>query len=271
MTALYIIGAIVLALAAGYLLTLRGRSGQPGMEELKKYVYTHRGLHGPGVPENSLAAFRAGVEKGYGTELDIHLLKDGSLAVIHDSSLLRVTGQEGTVEELTAQDLPRYKLGGTEEVIPLFSRVLEVYQGRTPLIIELKVHEGNYAALCQAACDAMEGYEGSWCMESFDPRCIRWLKKHRPQILRGQLSSNYFRDGSKLPWVLRLALTENLLNFLTKPDFIAYEYRDRRRLGNFLSRRLWGVQGVSWTLRSKEEYNTAVQEGWLPIFENFIP
>ena len=30
-----------------------------------------------------------------------------------------------------------------------------------------------------------------------------------------------------------------------------------------------GVAGVSWTLRTKEDYNTAVDDGWIPIFENF--
>ena len=80
---------IILILAILYLLALRGRSGHPGVEKLRGWNYTHRGLHGNGVPENSLAAFRAGVEKGYGSEFDVHLLKDGGLAVVHDSLLKR--------------------------------------------------------------------------------------------------------------------------------------------------------------------------------------
>ena len=36
-------------------------------------------------------------------------------------------------------------------------------------------------------------------------------------------------------------------------------------------RRLWRVQGVSWTLRSKEDHDTALKEGWLSIFEGFRP
>ena len=87
-------------LGAGYLLALKGRTGHPGLGELRGWNYAHRGLHGAGVPENSLAAFRAAVEHGYGAELDVHLLKDGGLAVIHDSRLERTTGKPGKVEEL---------------------------------------------------------------------------------------------------------------------------------------------------------------------------
>ena len=60
-------------------------------------------------------------------------------------------------------------------------------------------------------------------------------------------------------------------NLLTRPDFIAYKYADRHTFGTNICRKLWKVQGVSWTLRTKEEYDTAVSEGWIPIFENFIP
>ena len=54
-----------------YVLALRGRSGHPGLAELRKWNYAHRGLHNASRPENSMAAFRAALEKGYGIELDV--------------------------------------------------------------------------------------------------------------------------------------------------------------------------------------------------------
>ena len=66
-------------------------------------------------------------------------------------------------------------------------------------------------------------------------------------------------------------MTHSLTHFFTMPDFTAYRYADRKNLSTFICRKLYGVQGASWTLRSKEEYDTAVKEGWLPIFENLIP
>jgi glycerophosphoryl diester phosphodiesterase len=211
------------------------------------------------------------VERGYGAEYDVHLLKDGNLAVIHDSNLKRTTGQEGRVEDLTTEDLKNYRLEGTEETIPTFREVLDTFAGKTPMIIELKAEE-NAAALCEAACKAMEGYEGVWCMESFDPRCVYWLKKNRPEIPRGQLAENSFRNrDSKLPWYLKLVLSYHLENFLCKPDFVAYDYGTRKNLSNFLCRKLWKLDGVSWTLRSPADHKTAEKEGWIPIFEHYEP
>ena len=263
---------IVLILLILYLLSLRGRSGYPGVEKLRGWNYAHRGLHSKGVPENSLAAFRAAVEHGYGAEFDVHLLRDGGLAVIHDSSLKRTTGHDGKIEELTTKELCNYRLEGTEETIPTFQEVLEVFSGKTPLIIELKPEGGNHEALCMAACAAMAGYEGVWCMESFDPRVIYWLRKNRPDIIRGQLAENYLRKPkNKLPLVLKIALAFHLENFLCRPDFIAYDYGTRKVLSNPICRKLWGVEAVSWTLRSPEEHETALKEGWIPIFENYLP
>jgi glycerophosphoryl diester phosphodiesterase len=219
-----------------------------------------------------MAAFRAALEGGYGIELDLHLLKDGTLAVFHDGTLVRMTGAEGRPEDLTAADLPNYKLGGTEETIPLFTQVLELYAGKAPMIVELKPAGGNHAALAQAACDLLERYDGPYCIESFDPRCIHWLKKNRPHIVRGQLAEDFVSNKkSPLSPVLKCILTHQLENFLIRPDFVAYKYADRKTLGNFLARKLWGAQGVSWTLKSQQELDTAVEEGWLPIFEGFTP
>ena len=266
-----VIIVILIVLFLFYLLSLRGRTGQPGLAELCRWRYAHRGLHTPGVPENSMAAFRAALEAGFGIELDLHLLTDGGLAVIHDSRLERTTGKPGKVEELSSAQLSEYPLEGTAQTIPLFPQVLELFAGKAPLIIELKPDGDNYAALCEAAVAAMDGYSGPWCMESFDPRCILWLRKHRPDIIRGQLSKNYFKDKSALPGLMKFVLTYNLLNFLTRPDFIAYHYSTRKNMSNSLCRRLWGIQGVSWTIRTPQEFEEATKEGWIPIFENFLP
>ena len=262
---------LLLLLAVIYLFAIRCRSGHPGLKELQGWSYAHRGLHSKGVPENSMAAFKAALDHGYGIELDVHLLKDGSLAVFHDGSLLRMTGQEGRPEDLTAADLASFRLGGTEETIPLFSQVLEQAKGRAPLIVELKSTTGNFAALTEAAVKMLEGYEGVYCIESFDPRCIGWLKKHRRSLIRGQLAENFFRSGGNMSFVLKLLMSWQLTHFLTKPDFVAFKYRDRKNLGTFLSRKLWGAQGVSWTLKTQEELDIAEKEGWIPIFEGFTP
>ncbi len=267
---MYILVILLLALLL-YVFALSGRRKHPGLQALQGFSYAHRGLHGEGRPENSLAAFQAAVDGGFGAELDIHLLADGNLAVIHDSALLRTTGTEGRVEELTTGQLKDCFLEGTEETIPEFSQVLEIFDGKAPLIVELKSVDNNYAQLCDTACRLLDRYHGPYCLESFDPRCILWLRQHRPELIRGQLVENFLKAKSTIPWLLRFCVTHQLFNFILRPDFVAHKYADRKNPGNFLVRKLWGIQGVSWTLQTQEEYNTAVQEGYLPIFEGFIP
>ena len=263
---------ILLFLAMAYLGAVSARVAHPGLKELQGWSYAHRGLHGNGLPENSMAAFKAALDGGYGIEFDLHLLKDGNLAVIHDSLLKRTTGAEGKVEDLTTEELRNYHLEGTEQTIPTFRELLDLYAGKAPLIVELKPEGGNHAALCQTACDMLASYKGAYCIESFDPRCIQWLRKNRPQVIRGQLSEDFVKNDKKMPLLLRFVLTHLLMNFLTVPDFVAYKFADRHRsLSVWLCRKLYCAQGVSWTLRSKEDYDTAVKEGWLPIFEGFRP
>ena len=263
---------LLIVLILLYIFALRCRKGHPGLEALKGWSYAHRGLHGEGVPENSMAAFKAALDGGFGIEFDVHLLADGNLAVIHDSLLNRTTGQAGRIEDLTTEQLKDYRLEGTEETIPTFGQLLELYAGKAPLIVELKPVDGNHAQLTETACKMLESYPGPYCLESFDTRCIQWLKKHRPELIRGQLAYDYVSSKEDLPDILKFVLKHNLLNFTCVPDFVAYRYCDRKKtLSNDLCRKLWKAQGVSWTLKTKEEYDTAVSEGWLPIFEGFLP
>ena len=262
---------LLLVLTAVYLFALAGRTGHRGLKDLQGWSYAHRGLHGKGIPENSMAAFRAALDHGFGIEFDLHLLKDGNIAVIHDSLLKRTTGAEGRIEDLTTEDLKNYRLEGTEETIPTFRELLDLYAGKAPLIVELKPVNGNHAKLAETVCNMLQDYPGVYCIESFDPRCVAWLKKNRPQIIRGQLSENFFRSDPKMSLPLKLMLSTLVDNLVTRPDFVAYKFADRKNLSVFLCRKLFRLQGVSWTLRSKEEYDIAVMEGWLPIFENFIP
>ena len=97
------------------------------------------------------------------------------------------------------------------------------------------------------------------------------VKKLRPEICRGQLSMNFCKDPSGLPFYKRVIAGNMLLNFLTRPDFIAYKFEDRKALSPTLCRTLWGIQEVSWTIRQKEDLLNAEQAGSIGIFECFDP
>ena len=265
---------IILVLFEAYALLLTCRNGHSGLKELRLFRYAHRGFHDkPAIPENSMAAFRRALQNYYGVELDVHLMADGHLAVIHDSSLKRTAGADVEIEDLTKADLENYRLEGTEEKIPLFSEVLRLFEGKTPLIVELKTARGNHAALTEAACAMLDRYDVSCCIESFDPRCLMWLKKHRPDVVRGQLSHAFLKKGKdggqSLP--MRFVLQHMLLNCVTRPDFVAYCLEDRKNLSVALCRKIYKVQEVNWTIKSKEEMEEAERLGNLVIFEQFDP
>lgn len=272
MLTICIILIVLLALDLLFTLALRCRKGHPKWELLKKYRYAHRGFHDkPVIPENSLPAFRRAIEHGFGAELDVHLLRDGTLAVFHDSDLRRCANVDGQIEDLTLEELKQLRLEGTDEQIPTFDEVLALFESATPLIIELKTARGNHHALAKAVCERLDTYKGEFCIESFDPFALIDVKKLRPEICRGQLSMNFEKDKAGLPWYKRFIAGNLLLNFLTVPDFIAYKFEDRKGYCLRACVRTWGAQEVSWTIRKKEDLLACEADGSIPIFERFDP
>lgn len=272
----FLITAIVLLiLAVIYLISLLPRRNHPGWEAFRTARFAHRGLHnaGAGRPENSMAAFRAAIEKGFGAELDLHLMADGNLAVVHDSDLTRVCGKKGVIEDLRREDLKNYPLQGTGETIPLFGDVLDLFAGKTPLIVELKVERGNAAALTDAAMAALADWHGTYCVESFHPGVLLRLKKKYPRVIRGQLSQNFLKGGevNGLSLPVRFALTNLLTSVLTRPDFIAYNCLDRKNISLRIMKRLYGVHEAAWTVRDRETMAALEREGVPCIFEKFLP
>ena len=261
MKAIIIIIIVLLVLFWLYLLCLRCRRGKMDQAYFRQWRYAHRGLHDreKGIPENSMAAFKRAAANGFGAELDVHLMKDGKLAVIHDASLLRTAGADVEIEDLTVEALDQYPLEGTEQRIPLLEEVLPLFTDRAPLIVELKAERGNAAALAAAASRVLKKYKGAYCVESFDPRCLMWLWQNEPDILRGQLSENFTAhgDAQHLPGGIRWILSNLLLNVRTRPDFIAYRFEDRGNLSLRLCRGFYKVQEASWTVRDRETMEKA--------------
>ena len=246
----------------------KNRKRREKMSRLSGVRYAHRGLYAnPSIPENSRKAFRLAVKNGYGAELDVHLLSDGTLAVIHDSLLKRMTGKEGVIEDCTQEDLSSLYLAGTQETVPTFQDVLEIFHGKMPLIIELKTYNGNAAAITQAVCKVLDDYTGLYCLESFDPQVLVWLRQNRLDIIRGQLSMDFIKERGDLTLPQAVIMTHLLHVFIIRPDFIAYRFKDRKKLGNRFCLRILGIQGVSWTLRNSREVAIAEKEGLWPIFE----
>ena len=137
---------ILLLAAVPFLLLAPGRASAGQKAAFIRRNYAHRGLHtkDQSIPENSLRAFGLAVENGYGMELDVQLSKDGQVVVFHDDTLNRICGVDKRVDEMTYEELKKLSLAGSiNDHIPLFSEVLAMVNGDTPLIVELKTGKRN--------------------------------------------------------------------------------------------------------------------------------
>ena len=241
-------------------------------QHLTGWDYAHRGLYDNehGIPENSMAAFRRAVDKGYGIELDVHLTADNQLVVFHDDTLTRMCGMNKKISSFLYSDLMQLRLLGTEEGIPLIKDVLELIDGKVPLIIELKVDGSNQNLLCPLVWQLLSRYKGDYCIESFHPFVLQWFKRHEPQVVRGQLSCNFFKENPHCDIVLFL-MSNLMTNFFTHPDFIAYKYLDLDNPAVIYNRKLFHIMTVVWTIPGKPTYDRFKNKVDVMIFEGFEP
>lgn len=250
---------------------LGGTRHQGSFASSNRLYFAHRGLHDnrTDAPENSMKAFRKAVNAGYGIELDVQLTKDRVPVVFHDETLKRACGAAGKVRDYTYEELQQFVLFQSGERIPKFSDFLNLVDGKVPLIIEIKVYE-KAEAVCRLADELIRAYRGVYCIESFHPLAVKWYKDHRPEVVRGQLSSNFNKPG-KTESPPMLLVHYLLLNFLGRPDFIAYDCRFKKNLSRILCRKMYSALSVAWTVKSQKELDECRKDFDLFIFEGFIP
>lgn len=265
MTVLYIIlGVIALLIFLYFLVFIRPNAK---LDENKNLLcnYAHRGLHSKTVPENSLQAFLLACDKNYGIELDVQLSRDGEVMVFHDYSLLRMTGENKKVCELTLKELKNLHLKGTDQKIPTLKEVLELVDNKVPLLVELK-GESLDTSLCPKVAELLKNYKGDYCIESFNPFLIKTMRRYLPDVFYGQLYTNVCRDKKKVS-VLNILLTLMAFNFLAKPNFIAFNKLDRNSFTVKLTTKCYKAPKFVWTPKTEKEIDFAASLGEYPIFE----
>ena len=218
----------------------------------------HRGLWGDDVPENSLTAYARAVEKGYAIEIDLYLSKDGVLFSVHDSKLKRLCGVDKFVYDLTAEEIKQLSLCGTDEKIPTFDEVLELVDGKTPLLIEIKDQPSKL--IVENIVGRLKTYKGEFALQSFNPFYIRKVRYLAPEFIRGILAAKNPDTDSKIK---KFVVSKMPFNFTAKPDFISYEYN-----GLPLKTKL---PVITWTVTTKDIHEKVKPYAKNIIFEGFIP
>ncbi len=228
---------------------------------LQTHVFAHRGLHGPGVVENSAAAFTEAIVRGLGIECDVQRSSDGQAMVFHDWDLARLTGQTGQVIDLSAAQLGKIALEGADDTIPTLRQVLDLVGGHVPLLIEIKSRDGLHVVpLCLAVRRVLEGYRGHVAVMSFDPRVSRWFARYSPHTVRGLVMT----EGGKRTLFARFR--RHLALWQARPQFLAYDVRDLpSRFATRLRRR--GFPLLAWTVNAPELAARAAAQADAPIAE----
>ena len=238
--------------------------------DIKDYkLIAHRGLYNnkEGIVENTIKAFNKAIEKGYAIELDVQILKDGNLIVFHDDNLLRLTGKNKRVYDLTLEDIKSVNLLNTNEKIPTLKEVLDTVLGKVPLVIEIK--SGIFShGIEKKLYDVLKEYNGKFCIESFNPFSVLWFKNNASLVPRGLLTTKNYSSFKKF----LISITNNLsfTNKLLKLDFLACNYKN---INSKLIKRTKNskIYLFAYTINNEKEYKKLKDTCDGIIFENFIP
>ena len=238
-------------------------------ERWRGECFTHRGLHdiGKGLVENTLPAFIAARDAGFGMELDIRFTRDMQVVVFHDDDLLRLAGDPRKVRQLTLEELKAIPLGGIDAArVPTLREVLDAVGGKTPLLIELKTGPGN-ARLCRALMDALADYPGEYLVESFNPLIVAWFRFHAPQVVRGQLVGPMPSYRPTVNGMAAFFMAGLLANFVSRPDFVSYDANARRFFSPHFQRFMVRTPMAAWTVRDPALAALIQKRGEMSIFE----
>lgn len=220
---------------------------------------THRALHDrkAGRVENSIKSIQAALDAGYGIEIDVQLSRDGQAMVFHDALLDRLTDETGPVRDRSREELEAIPLSDDGGMIPSLETVLDLVDGRVPLLIEIKDQDGemgpNVGTLEQATCAALKDYVGDVALMSFNPHTVAKCAAYAPHLPRGITTSSY----QAVFWPEVPEATRDVLRDIPDYDrtgacFISHEATDldRPRVAELKAE---GAKIFTWTIRSAKQ------------------
>ncbi len=227
----------------------------------------HRGLFdNKKTAENTIEAFELAIANGYPIELDVRLTRDGRLVVFHDVSLLRTTGLDKAVADTSWDEIRLLTLLATAQTIPAFQSVLEAVNGRVPILVEIK-NESLKSGIEAEAAKALDGYRGSFAVQSFNPFSVLWFRRNRPAFRRGQLAGDFRAHPDMKPW-LNFLLRKMYLNYFSRPHFVAYDILSGDCLFFEELKKRISVPLILWTVDTADKLELCQRLGVNYIFEN---
>lgn len=150
--------------------------------------YAHRGASSY-APENTMSAFRLGLEMGAnGIETDVQRTKDGVLVLFHDDTLARVTGQPGSVKDYTYAQLQEFSVTvhGQSDRIPTLEEFLQAF-GALDLTFAIELKQPFTEADTVAMLEKY-GMKDKTVITSFQLECLMRARACAPDYRMGYLT-----------------------------------------------------------------------------------
>jgi len=231
----------------------------PLPKDFLRLPLTHRGYHDStkAVIENSLSAFRAAMDAGYGIELDVQRSADDVPIVFHDDEMDRLTAVTGAFRDFSAAELGRTVLRGGTDTIPTLAEVLALVAGKVPLLIEIKENwntmKDTDGILESAIAAALAGYAGPVAVMAFNPHCIAHMARLAPDVPRGLTTEAYDPVlNAPIPADVCAYLREIPDYDRTGSSFISHQASDLGR-PRVAALKAQGAAILCWTIRSAED------------------
>ena len=229
---------------------------------IKELPVAHRGYHdlNNAIWENTLSAFSRAVEAGFAIECDLHYASDGVPVIFHDEDLERLCNLKGDVRERTSKELGLIAVGGTKDKVPTLKQLLDLVQGKVPLVLDLKGREADDEGFAESVLEVLEGYEGKIALMSFDHWLLKDLKDFGAPFPVGLTANgNTAEEYATHEKAMELGL-----------DFISYHHADLPN--SFIShQRDKGIPVITWTVRDEDARKRTFENADQMTFEGFDP
>ena len=232
------------------------------LDWMRKNPIAHRAFHNAenGIYENTLSACAAAIENGFSIEVDMHLSSDGKPVIFHDPTLKRMTGLKRNIREMTSQELRQVRIHESNDHVATLDELLELTDGRTGLVLEMKGLAGQDEGFLQAVANSLKNYHGPVAIMSFFHWLLKDARKFAPDVplgLTAQGDDNFYSSH-------KMIADECSIDFLAyKVDDLPCKFaNDFRETGKPL---------ICWTVNSKEKLVTAARFSDQPTFERIDP
>jgi len=194
------------------------------------------------------------------------------MMVFHDHMLDRLTERAGPVLALERAELRRTRIAGSDDSIPSLDDLLDLVDGRVPLILELKSTVDGYDAMVGPLLASLAAYRGPVAAMSFDPRLIAALAEAAPHLPRGIVADAARDDEWKQLTGWQRRIVRHLLHApKSKPQFVAFDIKALPATAPLALKWFRGMPLLSWTIRTRDEEKKARYWADQIIFEEITP